>query len=492
MLVTYVVCLSEVWHTASHWTTGVAFPILMFFPAASWVLFIAASRIAVHRFHLPAVAAIPVCWSGAGQLLEWSLGGSSVGRPEHTLYLQPLLLQTADLAGGQLVGALIVALGCGLGTFLSFGGQRPGRRDYGFAVAAIAAVLAALVYGAVRLADQPEGSGPPVVRVAALQGDKPVGPELRPDLEKQAFERYLALAAQASGAFARDGARPDLVVWPETVIPLANLVFENGGKPADLGFSEEQVEKNQAVFVQLARHFGAPQLFGVSTRMADGKAGEKHLNSALYVNPEDQGIGPRYDKIHLLVFGEYLPFAKHFSVDFPLQPFGGAMDPGDTPVAVKVGGYWAAVNICNESTNPSYIREQIAFLKAKGTPPELLVNLSNNGWFRFAPQTDLHVATHVFRAVENRLPYVAATNGGFSALIDSKGRIRQIGSRAQEGVVAGALPLDGFDTLYSRIGNWPWVGCAVVVVALIVFRKRQTVGGGLRLSERNTAVRRRR
>ncbi|MBQ1278530.1 MAG: hypothetical protein IIY07_07790, partial [Thermoguttaceae bacterium] len=102
-----------------------------------------------------------------------------------------------------------------------------------------------------------------------------------------------------------------------------------------------------------------------------------------------------------------------------------------------------APHICFESSIPHYVKEQVRELTAEGAEPDVLVCLSNDGWFRNGSQTDGHLATQVFRAVENRKPVVAATHGGFSAHIDQAGRVRSRGARgATEVVAAEVLPVD--------------------------------------------------
>ena len=102
-----------------------------------------------------------------------------------------------------------------------------------------------------------------------------------------------------------------------------------------------------------------------------------------------------------------------------------------------------APHICFESSIPHYVKEQVRELTSAGAEPDVLVCLSNDGWFRNGSQTDGHLATQVFRAVENRKPVVAATHGGFSAHIDQAGRVRSRGARGGTEVVAAeVLPVD--------------------------------------------------
>ncbi|MBR4104862.1 MAG: hypothetical protein IKK39_12490 [Thermoguttaceae bacterium] len=140
-----------------------------------------------------------------------------------------------------------------------------------------------------------------------------------------------------------------------------------------------------------------------------------------------------------------------------------------------------APHICFESSIPHYVKEQVRELTAAGAEPDVLVCLSNDGWFRNGSQTDGHLATQVFRAVENRKPVVAATHGGFSAHVDQAGRVRSRGARGGTEVVAAeVLPVD-----CARLGKRALLGgrdlaetlalgCVLLGLGALVVRK---VGG---------------
>ena len=150
------------------------------------------------------------------------------------------------------------------------------------------------------------------------------------------------------------------------------------------------------------------------------------FNTAVYVTPA-RGIVGYYDKLHLVVFGEYVPFADYFPWLQRLTPLPVAATPGKRPAGFLVGGYQVAPNICFESVLPHVIRRQVNFLRAEGRDPDLLVNLTNDGWFWGSSEQEMHLACGVFRAVECRKPFLAAANTGISAWIDGDGRIRRTG-----------------------------------------------------------------
>jgi apolipoprotein N-acyltransferase len=176
------------------------------------------------------------------------------------------------------------------------------------------------------------------------------------------------------------------------------------------------------------------------------------------------------------MFGEYIPFTKYLPDDFFLKTLCPEAHHGIKPVAfpiMKTGSeaerndrigqgsegkrVEASVNICFESTVAHLIRRQILTLRREGHDPRLLINMSNDGWFRNSNQMEQHLATHVFRAVENRMWYVTATNGGYSAIIDPYGSIQKKGERGAAEAVSDTIYLKLDEphslTIYQKYGD---------------------------------------
>jgi apolipoprotein N-acyltransferase len=181
--------------------------------------------------------------------------------------------------------------------------------------------------------------------------------------------------------------------------------------------------------------------------------------------------------MHLVMFGEYIPFAEYLPDDFFLLLFCPEAHHADMPVAFPImqagsATTWsdrigqgsgrqqiqASVNISFESTVAHLIRSQVLTLRKQGHDLRVLINISNDGWFRFSQQIEQHLATHVFRAVENRMWYVTATNGGFSAIISPTGTIMEIGKRGTAEPVVGTLSVNLNEpqpvTIYQKYGDW--------------------------------------
>ena len=125
---------------------------------------------------------------------------------------------------------------------------------------------------------------------------------------------------------------------------------------------------------------------------------------------------------------------------------------GRGPVWIDLGPYRLAAAICFEDTVPQVVRR--FFREAKdGRHPDVLLNLSNDGWFHGSSEHDMHLAVSVFRAVENRVPLARAANTGVSAIVDGNGRVLKKLPKLEQDVLAGDVPLDDRSALYSRVGR---------------------------------------
>ena len=155
------------------------------------------------------------------------------------------------------------------------------------------------------------------------------------------------------------------------------------------------------------------------------------------------------------MFGEYIPFADRLTWLYSLSPLAMATTPGVQPAAFQVRDVRIAPNICYESVLPHLIRGQINALAAKGKEPDVLVNLTNDGWFWGSSELDQHLACAVFRAVEFRKPFLIAANTGFSAWIDADGRIIEQGPRRAPATILANVRIDHRKSWYLYYGDWP-------------------------------------
>ncbi len=251
--------------------------------------------------------------------------------------------------------------------------------------------------------------------------------------------RMLALSVRASLASPLEA--PRLIVWPEAPLPLYYY--------QDAAF---RTEVNG-----LARRSGSYLLLNVTPYTASGAP----LNSALLISPEGQPLG-RYDKMNLVVFGEYVPRLFRSLVEKVSSEAGGDFAPGEHQVVLPAGSHRIGAFICYESVFPDFVR------RFANSGADLLVNISNDGWYGRTAARDQHLKIVRMRAVENRRWILRATNDGITATIDPAGRVyRNLPSYEDAAARTGYSYVQDV-TFYSRHGDWfVWVCAALAAVALV-------------------------
>ncbi|NBW96535.1 MAG: apolipoprotein N-acyltransferase, partial [Planctomycetia bacterium] len=213
----------------------------------------------------------------------------------------------------------------------------------------------------------------------------------------------------------------------------------------------------------------APWLVGLDRQEIAPTApgGARHYNAALFLDAAGARLGC-YDKMHPVLFGERIPFGDVFPWLYRLTPLPAGLTPGRAPVAVDLAGRRVAANICYETAVPGAVRSMVRDLAAAGRRPDVLVNLTNDGWFWGSSELDMHLACGIFRAVEVRTPLVIAANTGFSAWIDGSGRLLARGPRRDTATLRAAVVPDGRESPWLFWGDVPTGGCVAVVVAAVV------------------------
>jgi apolipoprotein N-acyltransferase len=330
-------------------------------------------------------------------------------------------------------------------------------------------VVASLTYGFIQLNHPAFAPGP---RVAAIQGSVPQGEKMEKGdgLGKAYFKLHWERALGANP-------KPDLIVWPETCFVDDWLEIPPGQKPPEE--VTQVAEECAKAFTRLP--FGVPVLLGWSG--FEWQEGQKpwRYNSALFLTAHGTKIG-RYDKMHLVPFGEYVPFRETF-------PFMQAFTPYERDYSCQPGEHWSrfplttadgrtftfACLICYEDSDPYLARQYVA-----ADPVNFIVNISNDGWFDGTEEHEQHLAICRFRAIEARRSIVRSVNMGISAVIDSDGSVIALpreswaSSKKVEAVVSAVVPIDDRDSWYSYLGDWIPAGCwALVVVVFVILRIRK-------------------
>jgi apolipoprotein N-acyltransferase len=186
------------------------------------------------------------------------------------------------------------------------------------------------------------------------------------------------------------------------------------------------------------------------------------FNSASLVSPSGEWIG-RYDKTHLVPFGEYVPFKRFLSFAGGLTKEVGDFTAGATRLPLQAGEEKLGVFICYESIFPDEVRQ---FARSGA---QVLVNISNDGWYGDSGAYAQHLKQARMRAIENDRWLLRATNTGVTAAIDPFGRITQsVPRKVRTSLVANYAVVDE-TTFYTRHGDWLAYACAIIsLVALAV------------------------
>jgi apolipoprotein N-acyltransferase len=279
-----------------------------------------------------------------------------------------------------------------------------------------------------------------------VQQNVPIERQWRCESYKKLVDALTAIshAPQAS----RDASVAPLIVWPESPAP-----FETD----DRLFAESTAA--------LAREQRSWLLAG-ATAVQPAKPGEAEqvYNAAILLNSNGV-VTQRYDKVHLVPWGEYVPFAWAFGFAKSLTHEVGAFASGSADrVPLEIGGHRYGVFICYESVFPHEIRQ----FAAHGA--EVFVNISNDGWFGDSGAPWQHLNMARMRAMENHRWVLRATNTGVTATIDPLGRVVAIAPRNQRIALNAPYGLISDTTFYTRYGDWFPILCAIISITGLLWR----------------------
>ncbi len=420
-----------------------------------WPGFLALTRFAVIRMQLPLLLAAPMIWVGGEFLRAYILGGFPWYYLAHSQFRRLYLIQVADVTGSLGLSFLIAAFNALVVDLLSLPllrvtkrGTRLARRQHIRLCVVTILLGSTFCYGAFRVSHATFRDGP---KLALLQSNIPQKEKALGDRAK-ILTYFTGLVERA---IAHDET-PDLIVWPETAFPLdfiANdsnvdhVTFERQVRslPGEISVQawvekKKQIESKLHLWVDTIK---VPMLVGTTFYDHQPDSLEK-FNSAILVSPALSTIH-YYHKMHLVPIGEYIPLVDRMPWLSNLIPYPGGRVPnlsvGRQPLKIPLKDYVLAVTICFEDTIPQVIAR---FFReaAADRQPDVLIILTNDGWFHDSPELDMHLAIGVFRAVEHRVPLARAVNTGLSALVDGNGEIRSFLPKETEGVLSVTVPLD--------------------------------------------------
>ena len=304
-----------------------------------------------------------------------------------------------------------------------------------------AALAAAAVLQSGRLVE-----GPPATadRAALLvQQNIPVAANWTPAYLQQTLEGLTELTRES----ATKTKQIDVIVWPESPAPF----FTNDPRFRD-------------VISEMARSTNTWIVVGAIGSDAPPARDEGPLfNSADLVSPN--GVwAARYDKVHLVPFGEYLPFPRLFSFAGGLTKEVGQFERGTSRAPLNAGGELLGVFICYESIFPNEVRE------SAHSGAQVFVNISNDGWYGDSGAYAQHLNQTRMRAIENDRWLLSATDTGVTASIDPWGRIAARIPRKLRAALVAPYALTSVTTFYTRHGDWFAYACAIISMGALVER----------------------
>ncbi len=360
-------------------------------------------------------------WFAMGWVaLEWARSWFLGGFPWLTLACSqwqiPKHLALAQLGGSYAVSFLVILFNGTLATAILAWANKPVVR---WAPVPGIAALIGLTAWSVWLWRRPAALADNPWPMAIIQGNI--------DQYKKWDRSYVDEIMSVYSTLTRDAAleKPRLIVWPETAVP---------------GWIPNEPEPSQWVS-DLARQSAVPLLVGAVTREQTGD-----YNAAFLIS-EDGKWADRYRKVHLVPFGEFVPFRRILSPFIRVLNDLGTFDAGPSAHVLSTPGGRVGVTICFEGLFPHLVR------RFTRNGAQVLVNITNDGWYRDTAAPEQHFSATVLRAVENGRWMVRAANTGYSGFISPRGEIVSRSLLMSPAVLYGApVPLDRF-TFYARAGD---------------------------------------
>jgi apolipoprotein N-acyltransferase len=378
-----------------------------------------------------------------GQLLSgfpWNAFGYALSEPL-------ALAQTASLIGLWGMTFLTVAIFASPAVLID--GSSRGRKPWFAPAAALALLVAMGIYGAVRLSLQPTVMTG--VKLRIMQPNLQQDVKFNYGAKAEVMQRYLTLSDRASGPQSTGVRDAQILIWPESAFPF---------------FLTREADAMAQIAELLPK--GTVLVTG-SVRAPDGPPGARvtRAYNSIYTIDHDGSVLSVYDKLHLVPFGEYLPFQDWMEkLGFvQLTKVHGGYIPGTRRHALEIPQAPPALPlICYEAIFPGIVA-------AGEDRPGWIINLTNDGWFGNSTGPYQHLQQARLRAIEEGLPLVRAANTGISAVIDPYGRIVARLGLGVDGVLDASLPAARPPTIYARIGDIP-IAITIAVALLLVIRRR--------------------
>lgn len=400
--------------------------------------------------------AAPCLWVTLELLRTYVLSGLPWSLLGYSQYRQLDVIQIADHLGVYGVSFLIVLTNVALAELYLwlmplFRGFRPARLPWELVTTAAMLVGLSWAYSTSLITSEAMEGSKAALQVGVVQPNIDQAVKWDQAFREETLQRYDRLTESF-------GYGVDLVVWPEAATP----------------FIYEREPVYQLQLVAMANRASAPLLFGSPAVRFDPERKPFLLNSAYLLSPDGELLG-RYDKQHLVPFGEYIPLKSSllFFLEKMVEGIGDFQaGPGPTILSFQLkesqGGTPArrvkfGVVICYEVIFPDLVR------RIASSGAEFLVTITNDAWFGDSSAPAQHFSMVVFRSVENHLAFARAANTGISGFIDPFGRIIVASPTFTQTALQAEIPVRQTKTFYSRHGDVFAYGCVLISLLFCLY-----------------------
>ncbi len=411
----------------------------LYFSAFAFLL-----RWAADKIHLPETLFAPPLWVSLEYLRGILFSGFPWGLLGYSQFLTLPMVQISDITGIYGVSFIIVLINVSLYRMVgtSFDeGWKPALKE--LLAAGIILAMTGL-YGQWRLIDlDKKAKGAKSFLVALIQGNIRQDIKWDPQFQEETVRIYAGLTRQVKSQ------TPDLIIWPETATP---FFFQSA-----LSF--------QSRILELSQEMGTPLLFGAPGFEREGPK-INYFNSAFLISPEKKILG-RYDKVHLVPFGEYAPLAGILGFTRDIIGAIGDFTPGEGVHNLTLPWGKFGVLICYEAIFPDLTRSFVE----RGA--QFLVNITNDAWFGRTAAPYQHLSMATLRAVENHVPIARAANTGITAVIDSRGRVVRSTDLFTREILSGTIEIAKSRTFYTEFGDLFVYLCLGFTVLFLIFTRRK-------------------
>ncbi len=366
---------------------------------------------------------LPFIWVALEYLRSFLFSGFPWESLGYAHYQSRLVIQCADITGVYGISFLIVSVNASV--YLLLRGLAVKKIPWKESVLTALLLIAALSYGTWRLdtIQKTTAAASGKIQCGLIQGNIDQGIKWNRAYRDQVIERHQQLSREALYPTTR------LLIWPESSTPF---------------YFQSEIDYQQAIFHIISDKDVFLLLGSPSMEVRNGRL--HHFNSAFLLSPSQKIVG-KYDKKHLVPYGEYIPLKRFFPFIDKMVAGIGDFSSGNTITLLHLPEAAFGVLICYEIIFPDLTRR---FVKQGA---QFLVNITNDAWFGKTSAPYQHLSMAVVRAIENRRWIARAANTGISAFIDPTGVIKSATPLFTESFLTGTIGILGVQTFYTTYGD---------------------------------------